>query len=64
MLTGHRSSYGAGMAIDHISVIEAESARIVAALEAWGRRRPADVGVEVLGDARVIDAWSELLPPM
>jgi uncharacterized protein (TIGR03083 family) len=33
-------------------------------LVAWGRVRPEAAGVDVVGDATVIDRWNELLPPM
>jgi uncharacterized protein (TIGR03083 family) len=33
-------------------------------LVAWGRVTPAEAGVEVVGDATVLDRWSELLPAM
>jgi uncharacterized protein (TIGR03083 family) len=33
-------------------------------LTAWGRLRPEPAGVDVLGDAAILDRWAELLPPM
>jgi uncharacterized protein (TIGR03083 family) len=33
-------------------------------LVVWGRVRPAEVGVEVIGDTQIIDRWKELLPSL
>jgi uncharacterized protein (TIGR03083 family) len=33
-------------------------------LVVWGRKTPAEAGVDVVGDATVLDRWSELVPPM
>ena len=33
-------------------------------LLAWGRLAPAAAGVDIAGDATVIDRWAELVPPM
>ncbi|MEY2570096.1 MAG: C-terminal domain, partial [Acidimicrobiaceae bacterium] len=33
-------------------------------LTVWGRRSAADAGLDVVGDASVLDRWTELLPPM
>jgi uncharacterized protein (TIGR03083 family) len=33
-------------------------------LVVWGRMTPEAAGVDVVGDATVLDRWSELLPPM